>query len=100
MKALKIPFHRWYQWLGTRFSQFQQIHQREVELKKEEAKKWQEEQEQKREKNAEESKPSGMGMGIFDKIYKYMNKESKDEREERERKELEKERTLLLGSNK
>jgi hypothetical protein len=21
VKALKIPFHRWYQWLGTRFSQ-------------------------------------------------------------------------------
>lgn len=36
-------------------------------------------------------------MGIFDKIYKYMNKESKEEREQREKKELEKERKLLLG---
>lgn len=38
-----------------------------------------------------------MGMGIFDKIYKYMNKESKEEREDRERKEFEKERKLLFG---
>ena len=38
-----------------------------------------------------------MGMGIFDKIYKMMNKESKEEREEREKKELEKERKLLFG---
>jgi hypothetical protein len=36
-------------------------------------------------------------MGIFEKIYKYMNKESKEEREERERKEFERERKLLLG---
>lgn len=36
-------------------------------------------------------------MGIFDKIYKYMNKESKEEREEREKKELERERKLLFG---
>lgn len=36
-------------------------------------------------------------MGIFDRIYKYMNRESKEEREERERKEFEKERRLLLG---
>jgi hypothetical protein len=38
-----------------------------------------------------------MGMGIFDKIYKMMNKESKEEREDREKKELEKERKLLFG---
>jgi hypothetical protein len=50
-----------------------------------------------RDKNAEEQKPSALGMGIFDKIYKYMNKESKEEREEREKKELEREKTLLFG---
>jgi hypothetical protein len=37
-------------------------------------------------------------MGIFDKIYKFMNRESKEEREERERKELERDRNLLIGS--
>jgi hypothetical protein len=36
-------------------------------------------------------------MGIFEKIYKYMNKESKEEREDRELKEFETERKLLLG---
>jgi hypothetical protein len=36
-------------------------------------------------------------MGIFEKIYKYMNKESKEEREDRERKEFEREKKLLLG---
>lgn len=39
-----------------------------------------------------------MGFGIFDKIYKYVNRESKEEREERERKEREAERKLLLGA--
>ena len=36
-------------------------------------------------------------MGIFDKIYKFMNRESKEEREERERLELEADRKLLTG---
>lgn len=38
-------------------------------------------------------------MGIFDKIYKFMNRESKEEREERERKELERDRRLLVGNS-
>ena len=37
-------------------------------------------------------------MGIFDKIYKFMNRESKEEREEREQKELEADRALLIGN--
>lgn len=33
VKALKIPFHRWYQWLGTRFDQLKMVHQKEEELR-------------------------------------------------------------------
>lgn len=46
-----------------------------------ERRKWEEQQNKNREK-VETPKPSGMG--IFDKIYKFMNRESKEEREERE----------------
>ena len=37
------------------------------------------------------------GLGIFDKIYKFLNRETKEEKEERERLELERERRLLFG---
>lgn len=60
-----------------------------------ERKKWEEQQNQHRQSKVETPKPSGMG--IFDKIYKFMNRESKEEREERERKELERDRRLLVG---
>ena len=94
VKALKIPFHRWYQWLGTRFDQLQLVHRKEEELRQLEKLKWEEQQNKNREK-VETPKPSGMG--IFDKIYKFMNRESKEEREERERLELEADRKLLTG---
>ena len=69
---------------------------KENRAREEEAKQWREEQEQQREKK-NESMFSG-GFGIFDKIYKYMNKpEAKEDKEERERKEIEKEKRLLYG---
>ena len=42
VKALKIPFHRWYQWLGTRFDQLQLVHRKEEELRQLEKRKWEE----------------------------------------------------------
>ena len=42
VKALKIPFHRWYQWLGTRFDQLQLVHRKEEELRQLEKLKWEE----------------------------------------------------------
>lgn len=59
-----------------------------------EKRKWEEQQNKNREK-VETPKPSGMG--IFDKIYRLVNRESKEEREERERLELEADRKLLTG---
>ena len=60
-----------------------------------EKRKWEEQQYKNREK-VETPKPSGMG--IFDKIYKFMNRgETKEEREEREQQELEADRKLLMG---
>ena len=35
--------------------------------------------------------------GIFDKIYNYLNRQSKEEKEEQERKQRESDRRLLLG---
>ena len=36
VKSLKIPFHRWYNWLGDRFSQLQKVHQEETMSKEQE----------------------------------------------------------------
>ena len=36
VKSLKIPFHRWYNWLGDRFSQLQKVHQEETITKEQE----------------------------------------------------------------
>lgn len=47
-----------------------------------ERKKWEDQQTQNRQIKVETPKPSGIG--IFDKIYKFMNRESKEERELRE----------------
>jgi len=32
VKSLRIPFHKWYTWLETRFNQLQQVHQKEKEI--------------------------------------------------------------------
>lgn len=40
VKSLKIPFHRWYNWLGDRFSQLQKVHQEETITKEQEMHRW------------------------------------------------------------
>lgn len=40
VKSLKIPFHRWYNWLGDRFSQLQKVHQEETITKEQEMQRW------------------------------------------------------------
>lgn len=44
VKSLKIPFHRWYNWLGDRFSQLQKVHQEETMSKEQEMQRWQAQQ--------------------------------------------------------
>jgi len=45
-----------------------------------------------------ENKNKDATFGIFDKIYKYLNRETKEERDAKERKEKERERSLLFGT--
>ena len=45
MKELKIPFHKWNQWLETRFDQLKEIHEKEKEQRQKEMNKWKQEQE-------------------------------------------------------
>ena len=56
VKTLKVPFHRWYKWLETRFMQLQEVHVKELQLKNEEIRKWQVEQEKQRKQAMEKSK--------------------------------------------
>jgi hypothetical protein len=39
------------------------------------------------------------GAALFDRIYKYIGRESKEEKEEREKRELEADRRLLISSS-
>lgn len=43
VKALRIPFHRWYNWLGDRFSQLQKVYQEEADQKEIEKSRWEQE---------------------------------------------------------
>merc|ERR1711990_967946 len=85
VKALKVPFHKWYDWLNEKFQNLKQM-QDDLMLKKEqELQAWQEMQEE--QKNQQQaSKVSG----IFERIYSSFGfNKPQETREEREARQLE-----------
>lgn len=72
VKALKIPFHRWYIWLESKFAQLKEVKQLEQKAKEQELERWEQEQEQKLKL---EPARQNSAFGIFDKIYKYINRD-------------------------
>lgn len=45
VKDLNIPFHKWNNWLETRFDQLKEVHLKEKEQRELEMNKWKQEQE-------------------------------------------------------
>ena len=68
---MKIPFHKWNNWLETRFDQLKEVYLKEKQQREIEMNKWKQEQELQKELKAKESSNS-----IFDRIYKFMNRET------------------------
>jgi signal transduction histidine kinase len=100
VKANALPFHKWFGWIGERFLKIKEEKATQEETQMTELQRWEEEQERLREEQSNRDKPKNSGaMGIFDKIYKYINRETKEDREERERKELARDMRLLYGTS-
>ena len=105
VKQIKIPFHKWYSWLDTKFQMMKIAYEQEQEdLYNDPSKnpdglsnpyKKGEEQTTPSTAQTEESSP----FGIFDKIKNFLNRQTTDEKEkEEEQKEKERlERQKLLG---
>lgn len=68
---MKIPFHKWNNWLETRFDQLKEVYLKEKQQREIEMNKWKQEQELQKELKAKEQSNS-----IFDRIYKFMNRET------------------------
>jgi|TARA_B110001450_G_C17514212_1_gene437727 hypothetical protein len=53
VKSLKIPFHKWYKWLESRFVSLKEVHEKEKEIKQLELKLYEESVALQREKEKE-----------------------------------------------
>jgi len=87
VKAEGVPFHMWYKWLETKFSDRQKEITAKTEAATEKSKKSQE--------VSQSGSIASSAFGVFDKFYKFVTRESEEERLERERKE----RKLLYGGS-
>lgn len=108
VKQIKIPFHKWYQWLETKFCLLKVAYEQEQEelyndpVKNPEGliNPYKSNQVEVSTESSDKKDAAEVGaFGIFDKIKNYLNRQSKEEREEEERKQREKDRKLLLGNH-
>lgn len=105
VKQIKLPFHKWYSWLDTKFSMMKVAFEQEQEDLYNDPKKnpdglvnpykRTENESTKSSIKTADAEPSPFG--IFDKIKNFLNRQTSEEQEEAERKEKErKERQTLL----
>ena len=83
--------------LETKFQFLKEAKMQEDEQQMTELQRWEEEQQRKKEERKESLKKNSGAFGIFDKIYRYLNKDSRDEREGENEGMEESDRKLLYG---